>query len=137
MVPDGADAVIRVEDTALDGDRVLVEAEVERGDIRRAGEDIEAGETVLMAGTRIGPAELGVIVSLGLEQVECHRRPRVHVLTSGDELLEPGEEMRPGGVRNSNAYTLSALAEIGGRRFAARVGWPTTPGRPGRRSRRL
>jgi molybdopterin molybdotransferase len=115
VVPDGADAVVRVEDTALDGDRVLVEAEVEPGrDIRRAGEDIEAGETVLTAGTRIGPAELGVIVSLGVEQVECHRRPRVHVLTSGDELLEPGEEMRPGGVRNSNAYTLSALAERAG-----------------------
>jgi molybdopterin molybdotransferase len=115
MVPDGADAVVRVEDTALDEDRVLVEAEVEAGrDIRLAGEDIKAGETVLTAGTRIGPAELGVIVSLGLERVECHRRPRVHLLTSGDELLEPGEAMRPGGVRNSNAYTLSALAERAG-----------------------
>lgn len=115
MVPKGADAVLRVEDASLEGDRVLVEAEVEPGrDIRRAGEDIEAGETVLTAGTRIGPAELGVIVSLGCETVECHRRPRVHVLASGDELLEPGEEMRPGGVRNSNAYTLSALAERAG-----------------------
>jgi molybdopterin molybdotransferase len=115
MVPGGADAVVRVEDTALEGGRVLIEAEVESGrDIRRAGEDIEAGETVLAAGTRIGPAELGVLVSIGLEAVECHRRPRVHVLASGDELLEPGEEMRAGGVRNSNAYTLSALAESAG-----------------------
>lgn len=115
MVPDGANAVLRVEDASLEGERVLVGAEVEPGrDIRRAGEDIEAGETVLTAGTRIGPAELGVIVSLGLETVECHRRPRVHVLASGDELLEPGEEMRPGGVRNSNAHTLSALAEQAG-----------------------
>lgn len=115
MVPDGADAVLRVEDASLEGERVLVGVEVEPGrDVRRAGDDIEAGETVLRAGTRIGPAELGVIVSLGLETVECHRRPRVHVLASGDELLEPGEEMRPGGVRNSNAYTLSALAEQAG-----------------------
>lgn len=115
MVPAGADSVVRVEDASLEGDRVMVEAEVEPGrDIRRAGEDVEAGETVLRAGTRIGPAELGVIVSLGREAVECHRRPRVHVLASGDELLEPGEEMRPGGVRNSNAYTLAALAERAG-----------------------
>lgn len=115
MVPTGADAVLRVEDAALEDGRVLVAAEVEPGrDVRRAGEDIGAGETVLTAGTGIGPAELGVIASLGREAVECHRRPRVRVLASGDELLEPGEEMRPGGVRNSNAYTLSALAERAG-----------------------
>jgi molybdopterin molybdotransferase len=115
VVPIGADAVVRVEDTASEDGRVLVEAEVEPGrDIRRAGEDIGAGEVALAAGARIGPAELGVIVSLGRESVECHRRPRVRVLVSGDELLEPGEEMRPGGVRNSNAYTLAALAEWAG-----------------------
>lgn len=115
VVPAGADAVVRVEDTALDGERVLVEVEVGPGhDVRRAGEDIGAGELVLRAGTRIGPAELGVIVSLGRESVVCHRRPRVRVLASGDELLEPGEPMRRGGVRNSNAYTLSALAEWAG-----------------------
>ena len=115
VVPAGADAVVRVEDTALEGGQVLVEAEVGAGrDVRRAGEDIGVGETVLRPGTRIGPAELGVIVSLGRESVLCHRRPGVHVLASGHELLEPGEEMRAGGVRNSNAYTLSALAERAG-----------------------
>ncbi len=115
VVPEGADAVLRVEDASLADGRVLVEAEIEPGrDIRRAGEDIATGELVLAAGTRIGPAELGVIVSLGRESVECHRRPRVHVLASGDELFEPGEEMGAGGVRNSNAYTLAALAEQAG-----------------------
>jgi molybdopterin molybdotransferase len=114
-VPVGADAVVRVEDTRCEDGRVLVEAEVVAGrDIRRAGEDIGAGEGVLRRGTRIGPAELGVLASLGLSSVRCHLRPRVRVLTTGDELIEPGEEMPPGGVRNSNAYAIPALAERAG-----------------------
>jgi molybdopterin molybdotransferase len=115
VVPAGADAVVRVEDTrGVDG-TVLVEEEVEAGrDIRRAGEDIAPGQTVLRPGTPIGPAELGVIASLGLRSVVCRRRPRVHVITGGDELIEPGEEMRPGAVRNSNAYSVSALVEWSG-----------------------
>ena len=104
-----------MEATRPEGGQVLIEEEVEAGrDVRRAGEDIRSGETVLPAGTRIGPAELGVLASLGATAVACRRRPRVHVLTSGDELLEPGEAMRPGGVRNSNAYSVPALAERAG-----------------------
>jgi molybdopterin molybdotransferase len=115
MVPDGADAVVRVEDTRSEDGRVLVEVEVEAGrDIRLAGEDIRPGDAVLGRGTPIGPAELGVIASLGLGAVRCRRRPRVHVLTTGDELLEPGEEMRPGGVRNSNAHSIAALVAWAG-----------------------
>lgn len=114
-IPAGADAVVRVEDTRREGDRVLVLGEVEPGsNVRRAGEDVAAGETVLAAGTAIGPAELGVLASLGAAEVPCRRRPRVAVLTSGDELLEPGEPMRPGGVRNSNAFSVTALAERSG-----------------------
>ncbi len=115
VVPDGADAVVRVEVTRSEDGRVLIEEEVDAGrDVRRAGEDIRPGETVLGEGTRLGPAELGVLASLGAAAVACRRRPRVCVLTSGDELLEPGEEMRPGGVRNSNAYSVPALAEQAG-----------------------
>jgi molybdopterin molybdotransferase len=125
VLPAGADAVVRVEDTRAGdpgaGDaqagaaRVLIGVEVEPGhDVRRAGEDIRPGEVVLPAGTRIGPAELGVLASLAAATVPCRRAPRVAVLTSGDELLEPGEEMRPGGVRNSNAYAIPALAEQAG-----------------------
>jgi molybdopterin molybdotransferase len=114
-IPAGADAVVRVEDTRGEGDRVLVEAEVEPGrDVRRAGEDVAAGETALAAGDGIGPAQLGVLASLGVAEVACRRRPRVSVLTSGDELLAPGEAMRPGGVRNSNAFSVTALAEWAG-----------------------
>jgi molybdopterin molybdotransferase len=127
-IPTGADAVVRVEQTRSEGSlgsdsqgdslgdsHVDVEAEVEAGrDIRRAGEDIEPGDVVIAAGTRIGPAELGVLASVGAAEVSCRRRPRVCVMTSGDELLEPGEEMRPGGVRNSNAFSIPALAAQAG-----------------------
>lgn len=114
-IPAGADAVVRVEATSLDTDRVLVGEAVDPGcDIRRAGEDIDAGEMVLAAGARLGPAELGVLASLGAAQVGCRRRPRLRAITSGDELLGPGEAMRPGGVRDSNAYSVPALAELAG-----------------------
>lgn len=114
-VPDGADAVVRVEDTALDGETVSVNVPVEPGDdLRRAGDDIRAGDAVLSAGTLIGSAELGVLASIGVAEPECTRRPRVAVVCTGDELLAPGEPMTPGGVRNSNAYTLPALAELAG-----------------------
>lgn len=114
-LPAGADAVAMVEHTRRADGRVLVEAEVGEGrNVRRAGEDISAGETVLRPGTPIGPAELGVLASLGRAEVACHRRPRLHLVTSGDELVGPGEEMLPGGVRDSNAYSVSALAEWAG-----------------------
>jgi len=115
VLPAGADAVVRVEETRAEGTRVEVQVEVEAGcDIRRAGEDVEPGAPVLEAGTGIGPAELGVLASVGAAEVACRRRPRVAILTSGDELLEPGEAMRPGGVRNSNSFSIPALAEAAG-----------------------
>lgn len=115
VVPNGADAVVRVEDTDGGRGRVEVRAEVEPGrDVRRAGDDIRAGDTVLGAGTPIGAAELGVIVSIGLAEVACARRPRVTVLTTGDELREPGEPLAPGAIRNSNAHSVGALVERAG-----------------------
>jgi molybdopterin molybdotransferase len=125
MVPVDADAVIRVEDTAAaggepgaaaaPGEEVGVLAEVEPGsNIRRAGEDLEAGERVLAAGTPIGPAEIGVLVSAGRAEAVCARRPRVSVVVTGDELIGPEDEMRPGAVRDSNAYTVPALAAAEG-----------------------
>jgi molybdopterin molybdotransferase len=115
MVPAGADAVVRVEDTASGDGEVQVVAEVGPGqDIRRAGEDIRAGDMVLEAGTVLGPAELGVLASVGRSSVPCARRPRVHVLTTGDELREPDEELPPGGIHNSNAHTVPALVDRSG-----------------------
>jgi molybdopterin molybdotransferase len=115
MVPEGADAVVRVEDTQPQDGAVEVLAGVEPGrDIRRAGEDIEPGERVLSAGTTVGAAELGVLASIGLATVTCARRPTVHVLTTGDELQPPGEPLRPGAIRNSNAHSVPPLAEFAG-----------------------
>ena len=111
MVPDGADSVVRVEDTSTRNGRVEVSVEVEPGNnVRRSGDDIKPGAPVLRRGTTIGAAEVGVLASVGTAEVSCARRPRTWVLTTGDELLEPGDAMRPGGVRNSNAYSIPALA---------------------------
>ena len=111
MVPDGADSVVRVEDTSTRNGRVEVSVEVEPGNnVRRSGDDIKPGAPVLRRGTTIGAAEVGVLASVGTAEVSCARRPRTRVLTTGDELLEPGDAMRPGGVRNSNAYSIPALA---------------------------
>jgi molybdopterin molybdotransferase len=115
MVPEGADSVVRVEDTSSRDGRVEIGVAVETGrNVRRAGEDVRGGAAVLGPGTVLGPAELGVIASVGREAVECTRRPSVSVLTTGDELHEPGEPLGPGGVRNSNAYSVSALVERAG-----------------------
>jgi len=125
MVPAGADAIVPVEDTrTLDG-RVEVLQPVSAGaNLRRAGEDIAAGDLVLRRGSRLGAAELGVLASLGRVQVSCAPRPIVSVLVSGDELLAPGEPLRPGAIRDSNSITISALAREAGAtvRDAGRVG---------------
>jgi molybdopterin molybdotransferase len=116
MIPDGADAVIRVEDTRA-GDNGAVDLFAATGagqNIRRAGEDIRAGDTVLRAGTLAGPAELGVLSSAARSEVLCARRPRVGVVLGGDELIGPGDPLWPGAVRDSNAYTVPALAAEAG-----------------------
>jgi molybdopterin molybdotransferase len=111
VIPDGADSVVRVEDTSVADGRVEVGAEVKPGtNVRHAGDDIEPGAKVLSRGARIGAAGLGVLASVGAASVSCVRRPRLMLLTTGDELLEPDDPAQPGGVRNSNAYTIPALA---------------------------
>ena len=111
MLPEGADSVVRVEDTAARNGRVDVSVEVDPGNnVRSRGDDIEPGAPVLRTGVTIGAAELGVLASVGRVEVSCARRPGTRILTTGDELLEPGDPPRPGGVRNSNAYSIPSLA---------------------------
>jgi molybdopterin molybdotransferase len=115
MIPDGSDAVIRVEDTRRNGDDVEVHAAVEPGsNIRRAGEDAPAGSEIVASGARVGAAELGGLAAGGIAEPECVRRPGVAFLLTGDELVEPGEELGPGQIHDSNAYAVPPLARDAG-----------------------
>ena len=115
MVPPGADAVLRVEDAVQQDAELRVAAALPPGkEIRRAGEDIRAGETVLKAGTRLGPAELGVAASTGVAELSCARAPRIAVVVTGDELIPPPAPLGPGQIRNTNGYAVPAQALAAG-----------------------
>jgi molybdopterin molybdotransferase len=115
-LPAGADAVVRFEDTSeatgAEGprDRIGIYVQIPPGaNVRPAGEDIRKGETVLGPGRLLRPQEIGVLASLGRSHVTVHRRPRVAILATGDELLEVHEALAPGKIRNSNEYSNAAL----------------------------
>jgi molybdopterin molybdotransferase len=115
MLPEGADAVLQIELVREDTDSVTLNDEVRPGrNVRHAGDDIRAGTAVLRTGTALGPAELGVAVNAGRAAVRVARRPRVAVLATGDELVDPGAALGPGQIHDSNATTLSALAATSG-----------------------
>jgi molybdopterin molybdotransferase len=115
MMPEQADAVVRLEEADEQADELVTGVRIQSGrDVRRAGEDIVPGQTVIPRGARIGAAELGVLASVGIAGVRCLRQPRVAVVTTGEELIEPDEPMRAGGVRNSNAWSLPTLALAAG-----------------------
>jgi molybdopterin molybdotransferase len=119
-VPEGATAVVPVERTEAAGELVRVPDTEPGANIRRAGEDIAAGETVLRTGEALEPAALGVAASVGRASLSCARRPRVALLVTGDELTEPGEPLAPGGIYSSNGYALAGQVERAGAALAAR-----------------
>ena len=118
-VPDGADTVVRQEDTEpVDAERVaIIKRRDIRKHIRRRGEDIGEGDTVLTAGQQLGAAELGVLASIAQREVDVHRRPRVAIIAVGDEVvdLDRAEEVLDGSkIATSNTYTLRANIERAG-----------------------
>jgi molybdopterin molybdotransferase len=115
MIPAGADAVIRVEDTERRGEAVRLLAEVRAGTaVRRAGEDVRAGDPLLAAGTVVRAAEAGALAAVGHAAVPCAARPAVSLVVTGDELVEPGEPLGPGQIRDSNAFAIPPLATAAG-----------------------
>ncbi|WP_354329827.1 gephyrin-like molybdotransferase Glp [Undibacterium sp. GrIS 1.2] len=112
MIPDGADAVVMQEQCSLDGDIVTVAHAPKPGEwIRRQGEDIQSGATILPAGTRLRAQELGLAASVGLATLPVVRKLRVAIFFTGDELAMPGEALKPGAIYNSNRFTLTGLLQ--------------------------
>ncbi|MFN3338027.1 MAG: molybdopterin molybdotransferase MoeA, partial [Thermomicrobium sp.] len=118
VLPPGADAVVRFEETdEADAENrrgqretVTIRRAVLPGEnVRPAGEDIPAGSLVLQAGTVLGPAHLGILAALGHTWVLVHPRPRVAILATGDEIVPPDRPLEPGQIRNTNSIVLAAL----------------------------
>lgn len=111
-VPDGADAVVMQENVSLDGEQAIMPVEVVLGDhIRRRGQDIANGDAVVKAGTRLLPQHLGVLASIGIAEAPCFKPLKVALLSSGDELAQPGQEAKPGQIYNSNRFSLTGLIQ--------------------------
>ncbi|MGH2515108.1 MAG: molybdopterin molybdotransferase MoeA, partial [Ktedonobacterales bacterium] len=115
-LPDGADAVLQQELTEMGDGWVRLLAEAPAGNnLRYPGEDVRAGDVLAPAGTEIGPAEIALLASAGIHPVRVVRRPRVAILSTGDELAPLGEALRPGQIRESNGpYLIAAVARAGG-----------------------
>lgn len=120
MLPRGADAVVMIEHTELcagaDGDRLEIRRAAAPGQfIAFAGSDIARGETAVRSGQLLTSREIGVLAAIGQAEVEVYRRPRIAIISTGNELIQPGEKMRPGAIYDSNgAMVAAAVEELGG-----------------------
>lgn len=116
MLPDGADAVVMLETTqiARPGELEVLRAVGVYENILKAGEDVSEGQEVLPAGFKLRPAEIGGLMALGLTRIDVVKKPRVGILSSGDEVVQPDLKVQPGQVRDVNSYSLSTLVEEAG-----------------------
>ena len=115
-IPNGADAVVQVEDTELEGEEKIkiYKPAYPRQNVSPQGEDIQAGREVLTAGTPLDPSKIGVLAALGITQVSAFAKPTVAVIPSGNEIVNPGDPLEPGKIYDINSYTLSALVHDAG-----------------------
>lgn len=115
-LPPGANAVVPVENTEIADDHVVILQEhVTPGEnIRPVGVDVASGDLLVRAGSRLGPAEIGLAAGMGHAELSVYRKPRVSVLTTGDELVEPGQPLGPGQIRDSNRFSLITALEVEG-----------------------
>jgi len=115
-LPKGADAVVMVEYSVRRGDTIFIHRPVSKGEnVMEAGSDIHKGETILRGGQRLASREIGVLAALGLTEVDVYKRPKVAVISTGAEVVEPGKPLQPGKIYDINAHTLSAaVLECGG-----------------------
>ena len=125
-VPDGADAVVMVEETEKQPDHtVRVFSPVYPGqNVTRQGADIRAGQSVLQPGDVLNPSRIGALAALGFVEVEVYAQPRVAILSTGNEVVDPGQPLKPGHIYDINKFTLSAILREHG---ACPVPYPTAP----------
>lgn len=115
-VPSGCDTVVPIEDVEEDGEWIRLASTVKAGShVRKRGEDIRNGDVVIPAGALLRPQEIGMLSAMGSTSLAVYRRARVAILSTGDELLEPGSTPAPGKIINSNSYSLAAqVLDAGG-----------------------
>jgi len=134
-MPRGADTVVMKENARVEAGQVYVTVPPSpRANVRYAGEDVAAGETVLQAGQGLSPARLSLAAALGRHDLPVSRRPTVAVFTTGDELVPPGQPLAPGQIHDSNRVLLQALLQADG---LEPVAWPVLPDDPARLSAAL
>ena len=114
-IPPGADAVVMQEFCAADGDHVVVKRKPQPGEwVRRAGSDIRAGGAVLAPGIKLRPQDTGLAASVGIKSLPVHRKVKLALFFTGDELVMPGDPLPPGRIYNSNRFTLNGMAKLFG-----------------------
>ena len=116
-IPEGSDAIIKIEDTEIENDIIYLYTSLVPGkNVSRKGEDFKSGIKVLSKGIELKAEHIALLTSLGYEKVSVHIKPEISIFSSGDELIEPGEALKPGKIYNSNTSMISALVKLYGGR---------------------